>query len=247
MHLVLATKSAMILQVRLTFVPRESCEQLSCVRRSIISIIICPERSAIDLLLYDVHFLMCSTDSSVVRRQVTFDDVDDDDSNEYETKTFRTITLSALLRSFCLVLPLIGSQRQHHDREELRERMFSTLVNGTSWTFSLILNECSRLGQFFRLFLFEVFFAFFGSVVIRDRKLLIVAIEDKNQLVVGNKVPHTPDVFPRVRVTLKNLRRLAVLSMNLCHDIEPTTLYKIPSNSFALRREERRESEIFAK
>ena len=90
-------------------------------------------------------------------------------------------------------------------------------------------------------------FAFSDSVVIRDKKLLIVAIEDKNQLVVGNKVPHISDSLPRVRVIQRNLRRLAVLAMNLCHEGESTTLYKISSNSFALRREERRESENFAK
>ena len=90
-------------------------------------------------------------------------------------------------------------------------------------------------------------FAFFASVVIRDKTLLIVAIEDKNQLVVGNKVPHTLDVFPRVHVTQRNLGRLTVLSMNLCHEIERTTLYKIPSNTFALGLEGRRESKFLAK
>ena len=92
-----------------------------------------------------------------------------------------------------------------------------------------------------------LFFAFFGSVVIRDRKLLIVAIEDKNQLVVGNKVPHISDSLPRVRVIQRNLGRPVVIAMNLCHEGEPTTIYKISSNSFVLRREERRESKFFAK
>ena len=89
-------------------------------------------------------------------------------------------------------------------------------------------------------------FAFFDSVVIRDEKLLNVAIEEKNWLAVGNKVPHISDGLQRLLVTQRKLRRIAVLCMNLCDEVVPTTLFKIASKSFAGERAGEREKNIFA-
>jgi hypothetical protein len=89
-------------------------------------------------------------------------------------------------------------------------------------------------------------FAFYDSVVIRDRKLLNVAIEDKTRLVVGNKVSNISGGFLRVLVIQRKLRRLEVLSMNLCHEVAPMTLFKIASKSFAVGRAGEREKNIYA-